>query len=129
MKRSWPAKLAIVVVFVGLIVTASLLETGGACGMTDVLTPYIISPRDGELFSCRGTVGGGHCFCRPKQSLLQPQETIEIATGFDSDVAVNWVPQEPADYVVVGMYRLRAQQRVDKIVYSPPLVIHVIAAE
>lgn len=108
---------------------ARLLQTGGSCGMTDALSPYLISLKDGQLFNCRGADGGPHCFCRPTQSLVQPQETVEIVTGFDSKAAVPCIPEEPGDYVVVGRYYLEAPPGVAKIVYSPPLVVHVVAAD
>ena len=103
-----------------------LLDTGGSCGMTDVLTLIVLSASDGRSFSCQGRVGGGHCFCEPKQTLLGPKQTVEIETGFASDVAVGWTPDKPGDYAVVGVYWLRTSKTTGKIVYSPALTVKVV---
>lgn len=102
-----------------------LVDVGGNCGMTDALTLSIHDTADGRAFSCRGAVGGPHCFCKPKQARVSRGETAEVTTGFTTRASVGWSPDRPGEYVVVGWYALSRHKPDSKFVVSPPLAIKV----
>jgi hypothetical protein len=102
-----------------------LLDIGGTCGMTDALTLMVFSTIDGQIFSCRGRVGGSHCFCKAKRDFVSQREPHQIETGFASDAAVAWVPAASGDYVVVGAYALKTLKGSTETIYSQRLVVKV----
>ena len=99
--------------------------TGGSCGMTDDLSVAVISLEDGQWFTLMGIVGGPHCFCKPKQQIAAPNESLELAAGFSGKTAVHWKPTRAGRYVIVGSYALPKEDGKRPIVYSPPVEFEV----
>ena len=115
--------------------TPQRLNTGGSCGMTHALGLLVIPP-DGGLGVgwCTGLGGGPHGRCRSNYQSVDPGKSIKLATGFASDAAIEWKPDKPGDYLVIGTYYLQTKgaqpivqpKRSDpSVLFSAPLAITV----
>ena len=99
--------------------------TGGSCGMTDDLSVAAISLDDGQWFTLMGISAGPHCFCKPKQQVAAPNESLELSTGFSGKTADHWKPTRAGRYVLVGSYSLPKEDGKPRVVYAPPVEIEV----
>lgn len=92
------------------------LDVGGSCGMTHAL----------GLGWCRGQAGGPHCKCQARFEHVEPGRSTALETGFATMAAINWTPEKPGEYIVIGTYTLPPEDGKQRVVYSAPLVIDVV---
>ena len=99
---------------------------GGSCHTVHAAT-FMVLDSQGALHQNlgMGKVGGPHCFCQQTKTVLRHGTAIWLDTNTDSEGVINWIPDKPGKFVIIGVYWRGTKEEPERKILSKPLILDI----